>query len=584
MKVVVKGQGEVSLTQQHFVATGGQASVYVRNGIAYKVYTDPKNAIPHEKFRALSAIKDACVIKPSQMLLDARSAPIGYTMNAVADNLSLCQLFTKAFRDRERVTNDHIVNIAAKLRTHVTNVHGAGVLIVDLNEFNVLVPKTLDETYLIDVDSYQTAGYPATVIMPSVRDWSSKQFTELSDWFSYGVLAFQLFVGVHPYKGTHPGSASIDKDKRLEHRMRGHVSAFRTDVSLPKCCYPFDAIPQGFRDWLRAVLDDGKRVAPPDPLGGPAATLVTQFRAIASTGKLTITEVRNFAGWNVAAYAESGPYILALIQKNGEIRVQLNDQLIGGKLPKLVHGTTLMGFTPKLDKPVALNLHQGKLSIVHLDQRLTEVLGMRADELAKSGDRFYIRSGGEVLEIEFTEFPDKVIVTASHCVAYVLAMASTLYEGCVIQNMLGSVFVSLFPRRKAGYQVRIPELDGYKVVDAKFAGGVLMVVGARDGLYDRLVFRFDAEFTRYGLRTVPDVDPSGLNFITLSTGICVAVTEDEHLEAFTALDGKAGIKLIEDAALGNDMRLLEVGGKAGFARGDKVYQIALSPSSAGKGP
>src|SRR5690606_19878348 len=148
---------------------------------------------------------------------------------------------------------------------HVGNVHSAGIVIVDLNELNILVSKAIDQTFLIDVDSYQTAAYPATVIMPSVRDWSAKQFTELSDWFSYAVLAFQLFVGVHPYKGTHAQSAGIDKDKRLEHRMRNNISAFRGDVSLPKCCYPFDAIPTVFRDWLKAVLDDGKRVAPPDP-------------------------------------------------------------------------------------------------------------------------------------------------------------------------------------------------------------------------------------------------------------------------------------------------------------------------------
>jgi DNA-binding helix-hairpin-helix protein with protein kinase domain len=285
VKVIVKGQGAVDLGQQHFVATGGQASVYIRDGVAYKIYTDPSAAIPADKFHSLAAIQDPCVIKPSQLLLSPKNVAIGYSMDAVAESWSLCQLFTKAFRDREHVTNDHIVDLASKLRGHISNVHAAGVVIVDLNELNLLVSKAFDETYLIDVDSYQTKGYPATVIMPSVRDWSSKGFSELSDWFSYGVLAFQLFVGVHPYKGTHPASASVEQDKRLEHRMRNHISAFRSDVRLPKCCYSFDAIPQTFRDWLKAVLDEGKRVAPPDPKGGPvAAILTTAVRALTSSG------------------------------------------------------------------------------------------------------------------------------------------------------------------------------------------------------------------------------------------------------------------------------------------------------------
>ena len=40
MKVFIKGSGEINLTQQHYVATGGQASVYIRNGVAYKIYIE----------------------------------------------------------------------------------------------------------------------------------------------------------------------------------------------------------------------------------------------------------------------------------------------------------------------------------------------------------------------------------------------------------------------------------------------------------------------------------------------------------------------------------------------------------------
>jgi hypothetical protein len=582
MKVFVRGQGEVTLTQQHFVATGGQASVYVRSGVAYKVYTDPKTTIAEDKFKALAAITDPCVIRPSQLLLDSKKNPVGYTMDAVADNVSLCQLFTKAFRDRNHVTNDQIVNVAAKLRFHVSNVHAAGVVIVDLNELNVLVSQAFDEAFLIDVDSYQTDGYPATVIMPSVRDWSAKKFTELSDWFSYAVVAFQLFVGSHPYKGTHPASASIDKEKRLEHRMRHNISAFRSDVSLPKCCYPFDVIPQTFRDWLKAVLDDGKRIAPPDPKGGPVAALVTQVRVLASTGKLTIVQYMSYEGWEVAGWAESGGKNVALVRRGADVLVLLNGATLPGIRGKttvhatLARGQTLLGFTPKYEKPVALNLHEGLLTFVDLEEGIAEPLGMRADELNRSGDRFYIRNGTRVLEIDFYEVVrSKVTVLASHSVADVLEMASRLYEGCAVQNMLGSVFVSLFPRHRAGYQVRVPELDAYKIVDAKFDGGVFMAVGAKGGKYDRLIFRFDDELATYDVRTVMDITPAGLNFTTLPTLICVALTEDETIEGFSARKGAVGIRVVEDSALGNDMRLTKVGGKVGFTRGDKVYQVSL---------
>ncbi len=577
MKVFVKGQGEVSLTQQHFVAQGGQASVYVKNGVAYKIYTNPKDAIPDAKFHALAAIQDPCVIKPETLILNAKNESIGYTMRAISDNYSLCQFFTRSFRDRNNVSQDHIVDLAEKLQHHLDNVHKSNALVVDFNELNVLVPKTFDDTFLIDVDSYQVKGYPATVIMPSVRDYSvpPTDFSPLSDWFSYAVLAFQLFIGAHPYKGQHAASNSVEKDKRLEHRMRHHISAFRSDVSLPECCYDFNAVPQTFRDWLKAVLDEGKRLRPPSLLGGPVGVITTQMTPfLVASGNLVIQEVQNLEGRTLVQYLESSGNVLMLTTKGpGDLRITLNGRIMysGPHLP----GQTLLGFTPKMNEPIALNCHQKQLTFLDLSRKHREVLGITALGLAKSGDRFYVRGNDQVLEVEFSEMPSKTIVTASHTVANVMELATNLYEGVAIQNMLGSVFASFFPRSHAGYQVRIPELDGYKLVEAKEDGGVLMVVGAKNGTYDRMIFRFDENYATYDLRTVKDITPSGLNFVTLASGVCVSMTEEERVEAFSAKKGSQGLKVVEDPALGNDMRLLKVSGKVGFERAGKIYQMSL---------
>ncbi len=496
-------------------------------------------------------------------------------MRAVADNYSLCQFFTRTFRDRNKVEQDDIVTLAEKLQEHVANVHKAGALIVDLNELNILVPHSLNDTFLIDVDSYQTKGYPATVIMPSVRDHSvrAKDFSPLSDWFSYAVLAFQLFVGAHPYKGVHPASAAIPKDDQLTHRMTKNISAFRSDVRLPKCCYPFDVIPQAFRDWLRAVLDDGKRLAPPSLLGAPAVNVVAAATPLhVTSGNLVVAELLSLEGRALIEYAESAGRALTMTTLGGDTRIDLD----GRTLWQFQHvAKTIIGFTPRLNRPIALNLHGDRVSFHDLEARTHEQLDFRADELSKSSDRFHVRSGGQVLEVEFSELAGKTIVTASRVVANVMERASKLYDGCAIQSMLGSVFVSVFPRPKAGYQLRVAELDAYKVVDAKFDGGVLMVVGAKGGRYDRLVFRFDGEFTNYDLRTVADITPAGLNFVTLASGVCVSITEDEKVEAFSAHKGVAATKIVEDPAIGNDMRLLKVAGKVGFERSGKIYTMGL---------
>lgn len=578
MKVFVKGQGPVTLTQQNFVALGGQASVYVKDGTAFKIYTDPKDAIPDAKFQQLACIQDQCVIKPETLLLNDKNTSIGYTMRAVADNFSLCQFFTRSFRDRNHVTQDQILDITEKLQAHVRNVHKSDAVIVDLNELNVLVPKTFDDTFLIDVDSYQVKGYPATVVMPSVRDYTIKNasdFSTASDWFSYAVLAFQLFIGAHPYKGTHPDSASVAKDKRLEHRMRHNISAFRPEVTLPGCCYPFDVVPQTFRDWLKAVLEDGKRVQPPSLLGGPAVVLTTQMLPfLVASGNLTIKDALDLEGRTLMQYVESNGDVLLLTTKGPkDMRIALNGRILysGPILP----GDTLIGFTPKMNEPVALNVDNRQLTFLDLTRKKREVVGVTAHGIAKSGDRFYVRGNEEVLEVEFLEMPGKTVVTASNTVANIMELASTLYEGVVIQNMLGSIFASFFPRPNVGCQVRIPELDSYRIVEAKADGTVLMVVGSKDGVYDRLVFRFDESFATYDLRVVQDITPSGLNFVTLASGVCVSMTEEEKIEAFSSKKGSQGLKVVEDPALGSNMRLLKVAGKVGFEREGRIYQMSL---------
>jgi len=569
VKVFVKGKGEITLTQSNYVAEGGQAAVYQRNGTAYKVYTDPASAIPEAKFSQLAAIQDADVVKPVDLLIDPKtSQPIGYSMRFVDDTYALCQLFPKAFRDRNSIGPAKIAKVVEELQKHVSNIHRAGVLVVDLNEMNILVSRAIDAVFMIDVDSYQTHEYRAEVIMPSVRDWSvsSSAFSELSDWFSFAVLVCQLYLGIHPYKGTHPGSANIAPDQRLEYRMRNHVSIFDTSVSLPKACGSPDSIPAVQREWLRAVLQGGKRLPPPVTGAAVAPVVQAQQAVLKFGGRLLVTELRGFEE-PVLAFAVSSVFTMALVASG----IILNG-VTATRGP--IEGTMLLGFTPKMGRPIALNLHRGILRLYELaDRRVTE-LPIAAKEITKSGERFYLRNGTQVLEIDFREQPDKLIVTAGHPVANVLENASQLFDGVAIQNMIGSTFISLFPRTQAGYQLRVPELDGYRIVEARFEGRVLMVVGTKAGEYHRLVFCLDEAFTTYRLvTTFRNSAPGAVNFTVTDSGVCVSVTEDEKIVAYPP--GMASEVVISDPAIGGDMRLLRADGKTAFLRGNKVFAITM---------
>lgn len=559
MIVHIQGQGPVTLTQRDYVGSGGEGSIYAKGTTAFKVYTDAGRMLPVGKITELATIHDPNVIKPERVLLDPKTnQPLGYTMRFVSNTMPLCQVFTRAFREREGLDHPKMLTLVRNLQTMVEHVHQSGTLIVDLNEMNFLVDRAFSEVYGIDVDSYQTRSYPATAIMPSVRDWTVKghDFTELSDWFSFACVAFQMFTGIHPYKGKH---ATVHG---LEERMKAGISIFDPSVSVPKVVYPVDVIPPGYRAWFKAVLQDGKRLPPPADPGTFVATAVL-VRTILSGASLDINELAAFTA-QVLGFVEHGGAVVAGTTEG----VFLNGRKVLGPTP--VRG---VGFSPKLNQPIVAWLENGELRLYNMAQQKDVPVTLKADQVMAYGGRIYVKSADRIVEMVLTDSGSNV-VASPRVAANILEHASRLHDGVLVQNLLGSMFVSLFPAVGLAHQVRVPELDGYKVVEAKFDNRVLMVIGAKKGKYDRLTFIFDEGYQTYRMRpAVSDITPAGLNFVVLDNGICVHLNEEEKLEVSSV--GSDKIRVVESTELGNDMHLVKHGGKVAFVRGDKVYSMRL---------
>lgn len=562
MKVFVKGQPEVSLGKSQFVAEGGEGKVFARGKTGYKIYHDPSKAIPVGKIQALSTISDPNVIKPEDALYKGRrGVHVGHTFRFVRDTWTLCQLFPRAFREREGLEHDATIKLMRKIQEGVGAVHRAGVLIVDLNEMNFLVSRDFATPYFIDVDSYQTPQYPATAIMPSVRDPLVRglDFTEDSDWFSFAVVSFQLLTGIHPYKGKHPSV------KGLEARMKAGISVFDKDVKVPKVAYGLDVVPDVYKDWYEALFVDGKRVAPPADLQA-VVVLRTVVRKITGTDNFDVTEIGEYAA-DVRSVCSGGGHVV--VHAGHEV-------FVDGRKAGDWQAAVKVGFTPKNGRPVAALTSQNFTNLVLYDLVADDTIPvtLRADDVMASGETLYVKSRDQILEVVFTETASKV-VAGTRLAANVLENASKLYEGVVLQSLLGEPHASVFPRPGACYQKTLPELKGHKIVDAKHDSGVLMVLAAEGGTYHRFVFRFDKDYDRYDLRKVEDVTPAGLNFVTLDSGVCVCLNEDEQLELFSNRMGSKSVKTIEDPVLGGDMRLTKHHGQVRFSRGGKVYGMRM---------
>jgi hypothetical protein len=557
MKVQLKNKGTViELTKRHFLAQGGEASIYVKDGISYKIYTDHSHMIPLAKIEELAGISRLEVMKPDDVLLDEHGVPVGCTMRFVADAYSLCQLFTMAFKQRNGVTQDKVAKMVENMQDVLLHIHEKDILVVDLNEMNLLADKAFGKVSWIDVDSWQTLSFPATAIMDSVRDWNAKSFTEFTDWFSFAIVTFQLWMGIHPYKGTHP------QVKGLKERMTANLSVFNHSVMIPKMCPPLDSIPDKYRAWYKAILEDGKRTLPPSAIGASVMVL-PKVQMITGTDNLLITEYIN-CEYDILHFVALGSHNLVFTADGLFVdRTRYKDVL-----PTVCAG---LGSGQRI---VIADNHNGWLELRDLLLNKPIELNMKSDAIMSYDGRIYFKSSDNIYEVSFLTMPDGSAKASARQVANVMPRATKLFDGVAIQDMLGAWYASIFPFSGRSYQFHLKELDGWKLVDAKFDNGILMIVGIKNGSYCRWTLTLQSDFSGYVCRETKDITYAGLNFVVLENGICAHIDEEERLELFANRISSTQTKVVDDPVLTSAMKLYKRGTSVLFSQGNKLYKLS----------
>jgi hypothetical protein len=389
MKVRVQGGSEINLTQKDFLAQGGEGQIYVVGSTAYKVYADPSQVIPAGKIQELAEIKDPRVVKPEKLLLDTKDKPVGFTSKFVHSDGALCQIFTRSFRDRHNLSSADVLELVKKLRGLVQNIHAAKVLVVDMNEMNFLLSKGLKDIYAIDVASYQTPHYRATALMESVRDRHMKpgEFTEGTDWFAFGILSFQMIVGIHPFKGKHP------KVKTLDDRMKQNISVLNPEVGIPQTCYPLSSIPQAYLEWYKQVFEKGARTAPPTDMNVvfiPVAKVVTTASAA-----VNIQETTHAFDGNILAVWEHLGGLVVLTDKG----TVYHDGRRLGTAPGAVRA---VGFTGT-GKPVLAGFQGTQPVLTDITGKVSVDCGLAGEDMMTSGGALYLKNGDKIVSMGLLE-------------------------------------------------------------------------------------------------------------------------------------------------------------------------------------
>lgn len=442
MKYKLDNGKEISLTDKQYVAEGGEGKIYSNAGKAYKICFDGKMT-DVKKLNELKVLNEPYIIAPENIIFETNGNPIGYSMKFIDSSkaFSFAQALSKSYRDRENITNNNVIELCKKLKSGFEFVHSKKCLIVDANENNFLVSKDLKDIYFIDVNSYQTPHFPATAIMSSIRDWKSNTFNELTDWFSYAVLTFQLFIGIHPFRGgNHPKITAKEPELKTRQRVEQSISVLNKDTKYPiNATYPIGTIPKAYLDWYISLFEKGQRSVPPDNF--QAAIFVKQLKTIIS--KIKFTKVSELPG-----------------------------------KPSYFFDSVIATDTNNFD------FKNSKMSINQKPEQHEQVLANHYKD-------------GESVYKTFLLGNKMVSKKIGSCSLY----STTLFNGCFVQNWFANNLFTLY--NENGYpQINVKELKGHKVLDALYQNNVLLV-SSYDGkaYYNHMVFVDSGNYTISTIKT-----------------------------------------------------------------------------------
>lgn len=583
VKVIMPGKGSVSLRATDHVATGGEGAVYLKNGLVFKIFLDPQkaqaNGMP-DKIALLAQLRHPFIVSPQDILLNDKHEVVGYYMEQ-APGLPLMKTFTNAWRDLNAFATAQSIELAENMRLAVKAAHDFGAVMVDGNETNYLAHGV--QPRVLDVDSWQVGNHKATALMPSVRDFHTNQFDSNSDWFAWGVVSFQVFTGIHPYKGTHPDFKKGD----LESRMRANASVFDSKVRLNSAVRDFSEVPRPLLDWYERVFSNGERSSPPSALQSQASARATKKMHIAAGSSDTVRHdrIRGFPGAvrhvasNGVAYYWEGTSIRAFdLQRQQEI-----PGLIPADIERLFANAAVLvrqgeGFLfVESDGATIFGRHiPGERDPRAVQPAATNKLPLATDSLLVMGNRIFAlnkQSDNGLIELEVTDMGSKLLLAVK--TAWPVSVQSARFlDGCVALDYLGMPFIAV-PESNELLVQRAPELIGYKVINGfGRSGSRIWVNGINrlDGQIYRLEFKSNGQ--EFKLLKSQVVDVALTNVTINAKGIAVSIFED-GVVTVQALATSAE-KLVNDASITVDMKLFSLPDGVYYASGQDLYKLALS--------
>jgi hypothetical protein len=499
------------------------------------------------KIALLTGLQHKYIVAPQGLVTTESGQPIGYYMPAV-DGEALSRIFTNDFRQREGFGDNDASKLVDRMHQAVQFAHNQGATMVDANELNWLVTlsqKDGPQPKAIDVDSWAIDRWPATVIMPSIRDWHSKTQSFRTDWFAWGIVTFQVYTGIHPFKGTLTGYKRND----MEARMKANASVFAPGVKLNHAVRDFSCIPLDLLNWYEATFQHGERAFPPSPFqntGIVARVTTIQRTVLTTTGSLKYERLLARTSDEAIRIFPCGVVLLA----SGRLYDLSTKRDIGMATSRDCEVISVDGGWVKADW-VNQQLAFSYISTTNgVEQPLS--LPLQGHKLVRYENRLFVVTDQGLTELNLKLFARPILAVGKTWGAMV--NSTRWFDGVGIQDTMGATYVFVPFGSDACAQVRVKELDGLVPIAAK-AGNrfvAIMTLDQTSGQYRKVELTFGKDYKSYQIWQ-GDADTPDLNMANLPKGVSAIVAEDGVLNIFVPTSG--ALSKINDKDITTDMIL-----------------------------
>lgn len=557
--LILPNGSEVIVDKSHFVAEGAEGKVFALQDTGFKIFHDPSRVIPERKMAELAAIRHPHVIVPTFPVKE-RGIVVGHAFKFVRDGVNLAEALSVFYRQKHGIGLQETFALLSDIQSSVKAVHEAQSLIVDLGPMNMILHNNT-EVYIIDADSFQTPTFPACAVRDVVRDPLAKKFSTNSDWYAFGILAFQLLVGIHPFQGKHPLGGSITK------RMAEGRSVLDVGARMPPNCTPLSTLPTTLMEWFRGLFTNTRRCPPPS--WTPAVTPIPAVSQVRSSQKCKLVPV----------FCSQGDAIRAVVHATSQRKHVIHCALniwVDGRIFAPSRPSSYAVKTLPDGRRVLIHLEQGHAVLSSLDGPLNfDVSALPTnlkDILGCDPGRVLLRGEDTLFELKMTDIRGTIHVTLT-ALSSISRNATRFRDQVVVQRLAGAHCFIVLQGETARIPLIVPELEGLTVLLASHSNGVIGVTTMDRKQQSQLHLIRLGEFGKYTIDSHPLSYVVAPNFTCLPNKVLALLNEEGEL--VLSAPGVTSSRVISDTGI-EDMRLMSVGSSVWGWTGDGVYAVSLS--------